>query len=123
MFLCVGRTKTPKDQAVTLPRTGTSTSSARNGHSPAGVSAPVSPSADVQALAASEQRFRTLYETAPCSFLLLDALGVAIHANTYVRELMGYELEELVGRNMFSLVHPEDMPRTFEVFTEILQTP
>lgn len=74
-------------------------------------------------LVESEQRFRTLFETAPCSFLLLDALGVCIHANTYIRELMGYELEELIGRNMFSLVHPEDMHATFEVFTEILQTP
>jgi PAS domain S-box-containing protein len=53
----------------------------------------------------------------------MNAVGVAIHANTYVCELMGYELEELVGRNMFSLVHPEDMPATFEVFTEILQAP
>ena len=74
-------------------------------------------------LIASERRFRTLVETAPGGFVLMNALGVASYATTSITSLMGYEMSEVLGRNLFSFVHPEDMPYSFQIFAEVLMVP
>jgi len=71
----------------------------------------------------SEQRFRTLVETAPGGFVLMDVLGTALYATTNVTRLMGYEMNEVIGRDLFTLIHPEDRSFPFSVFTEVVATP
>src|ERR1043166_2451404 len=45
--------------------------------------------------ASSEQRYKTLVETAPGGFLLMDVMGTALYATTSVTRLMGYEMKEV----------------------------
>ena len=71
----------------------------------------------------NEQRLQTLVENAPASFVLLDILGRATFANTAITQLMGYELSEVIGLDMFTLIHPEDVPPLLEQFAGIIGTP
>jgi len=71
-----------------------------------------------EALRASEARFRLLSETAADVVILLDATGTVSYASPSSKELLGFTPEELVGRSVASLVHPEDdlLPATARRF-------
>lgn len=99
--------------------------SSEKGHSSLSESAlaPALTPEQIAELIASERRFRTLVETAPGGFVLMNALGVASYATTSITSLMGYDMSEVLGRNLFSFVHPEDMPYSFQIFAEVLMVP
>ncbi len=71
----------------------------------------------------SENIYKTLVNNAPAGFVLMDVQGVAKFVSPSMTQLMGYEMSELVGRDMFSFVHPEDVRRPLETFAEIVRTP
>ena len=52
------------------------------------------------ALVESEQRFRTLWETAPEAVLILDESGCIDYANAGVTRTFGWEPQELIGQNI-----------------------
>jgi len=57
-------------------------------------------------LAASEARYRRLFETAQDAILILDAeqaTGTIIDANPFVIDLLGYSLDELVGKELWEI--------------------
>ncbi|MFC1949717.1 PAS domain S-box protein [Chloroflexota bacterium] len=55
-------------------------------------------------LADSEARYRRLFETAQDSILILDGdTGQIIDANPFVKDLLGYSMEELVGKNLWEI--------------------
>jgi PAS domain S-box-containing protein len=56
------------------------------------------------ALGASEARYRRLFETAQDAILILDqASGKIMDANPFVIELLGYSLDELVGKELWEI--------------------
>ena len=58
------------------------------------------------ALAASESRYRRLFETAQDAILILDAEerpGTIMDANPFVMALLGYSLDELVGKELWEI--------------------
>ena len=60
------------------------------------------------AMRESERRMRDLIENVQLISVLVDRAGEITFANEYVRELLGYEEEEVVGKNWFDLTLPED---------------
>ena len=57
-----------------------------------------------RALAASEARYRRLFETAQDAILILDeATGTITDANPFVIDLLGYSLEELIGKELWEI--------------------
>jgi PAS domain S-box-containing protein len=57
-------------------------------------------------LEASESRYRRLFETAQDAILILDAEerpGTILDANPFVIDLLGYSLEELVGKELWEI--------------------
>jgi PAS domain S-box-containing protein len=61
------------------------------------------------ALAASETKFRRLFETAQDAILILDAhTGEIADANPYIQQLLGYSHGELMNKEMWDLVMFED---------------
>ncbi len=70
-----------------------------------------------------EQRLQTLVENSPAGFVLVDIMGRALYANAATAQLMGYELSEILGLDMFTLIHPDDVPQPLEQFAEIIGTP
>jgi PAS domain S-box-containing protein len=60
--------------------------------------------ATAHALAASEARYRRLFETAQDAILILEEeSGTIIDANPFVVDLLGYSLHELVGRQLWEI--------------------
>jgi len=58
------------------------------------------------ALQASEQKFRTLFETANDAIFILDMRGRFIDVNTVAHERLGYTREELLSKNVAEIDPP-----------------
>ncbi len=57
-----------------------------------------------QAIRASELRYRRLYETAVDGILILDAdTGDVVDANPFMKNLLGYAEEEILGRKLWEI--------------------
>lgn len=69
-----------------------------------------------EAVRASEERFRALSEYASDLVSILDARGAYRYASPSHQRVLGYAPENLQGRNVFSLIHPDDLPRVLDVF-------
>src|SRR5688572_31115910 len=57
-------------------------------------------------LAASEARYRRLFETAQDAILILDAeqaRATIVDANPFVIDLLGYSLNELIGKELWEI--------------------
>ena len=51
------------------------------------------------ALQESEEKFKTIFNNANDEIVFLDNRGIILDVNDRVREIFGYEREELIGRN------------------------
>ena len=59
---------------------------------------------NVQAILASELRYRRLFETAQDGILILDAdTGQVVDANPFMKHLLGYSQEEFLGRKLWEI--------------------
>ncbi len=76
-----------------------------------------------EALRQSEQRFRALVEKSRDGIFLIDERGVIRYATAAVRQSLGYQPSELLGREIFSLIDPEDQPATRKTLAQTLQRP
>ena len=57
-----------------------------------------------QAIHASELRYRRLFETAQDGILILDAgTGQVVDANPFMKDLLGYSLEEFLGKKLWEI--------------------
>jgi PAS domain S-box-containing protein len=68
------------------------------------------------ALLESEERYRGLVEHTSDLVWEVDAGGVYTYVSPKVREMLGYEPEELIGRTPFELMPPEEAQRVREIF-------
>ncbi len=59
------------------------------------------------ALRASEERYRTVYNTAPLAFVLWDREGGIVDWNRHAEQVFGYQRDETLGRRFVDLVVPE----------------
>lgn len=71
----------------------------------------------------SETRYRALIENSADAIVLLDADGAILYRTPSANLILGYSLDENIGRNVFELMHPEDIPQVRQVFTRLLQQP
>lgn len=60
-------------------------------------------------LAVSEERYRTLVENSSDIFYSLDTDGLLTFVNEGVRHTLGYNPQELLGKPIGALLHPEDL--------------
>lgn len=68
----------------------------------------------------SEERYRTMVETAHDIVWTLDTQGNFSFINRRGEELTGHKISGLIGKSFVPLIYPEDLPKVQEVF---LQTP
>jgi PAS domain S-box-containing protein len=59
-------------------------------------------------LRAAEERYRTLVESLQEVVFTVDVQGVLTYVSPQVKEMLGYEAGELIGRNIGDLLHPDD---------------
>ncbi|MDP1524957.1 MAG: EAL domain-containing protein [Rhodocyclaceae bacterium] len=68
----------------------------------------------IAALQASEARFRTMSDVSPLGVFLSDHDGACIYSNAAYQKISGLSLEETLGTNWSSAIHPEDRQRVLE---------
>lgn len=70
---------------------------------------------------ASEARFRALFEHAAIGIGIADVDGTIVQFNQALRELLGARPEDLCGRRVTELVHPEDAPGVWEAYEDLVK--
>ena len=65
--------------------------------------------AELEKLQESEQRYRSIFEQAGDGILLMDSHGVIKDCNPEARTMLGYQSEELQGKNLADLIPPENL--------------
>jgi len=74
------------------------------------------------ALAASELRYRRLFESAKDGILILDAeTGIVVDVNPFLTRLLGYPYENFVGKAVWELGPFKDIVANRDNFTELQQ--
>ena len=81
------------------------------------------PTVQEPSLQADELCFRTLVERAEDIFTVLEADGRIVYDSPAVQRLLGYHQGELVGRNAFEFVHPDDLALAFGMLVETVSNP
>jgi PAS domain S-box-containing protein len=71
----------------------------------------------------SETYFRLLVENAYDVILVLNRDGSLRYISPSARHITGFSSEELLGRNPFELVYPDDLPAIMEKFTSGIEDP
>src|ERR1051326_1168127 len=71
----------------------------------------------------TEQQLRPLIENATDIITVLNADGTRRYVSPSIERLLGYKPEELIGKNAFALVHPDDLPELQKVFVAGITNP
>jgi PAS domain S-box-containing protein len=74
-----------------------------------------------EALLESEERFRSLVRNSSDIVTVFTPEGIVTYQSPALRRVLGYEPDELIGRNGFDYVHPDDRQVALEAFKSILK--
>ncbi|MEB3337387.1 MAG: PAS domain S-box protein [Leptolyngbyaceae bacterium] len=83
----------------------------------------IAPTWREQKIAGAEKRFRALLEYATDMILILDAEGIFHYASPSVERILGYRLEDLIGRSIFEFSHPGDNAQLHQTLEQVAQVP
>lgn len=75
------------------------------------------------ALRESEEQYRELYDDNPTMYFTVDAQGTVLSVNRFGAEQLGYTPQELVGRPVLTVFHPDDRASVSEQFEDCLKNP
>ena len=81
---------------------------------------------DVQAegeLNRSETRFRSLIENSSDEFAILSPDGTLLYESPSAKPTLGYRPRRFIGRNLFQLVHPDDLKYVLGKYKELARKP
>ncbi len=70
-----------------------------------------------------ERFFRELVDCSLDIITVLDGGGCIRFENAAAEQLLGYRADELIGRVVFELIHPDDCPAVLETFHRVLAAP
>ena len=68
-----------------------------------------------------EKWFRTLIHNISDIVALIDANGVLRFVNPRLETVLRYRIADVLGRNIFDFIHPEDVPRAAAEYSETIQ--
>jgi PAS domain S-box-containing protein len=74
------------------------------------------------ALRESENRFRNLIENLTDIISILSPDGSVIYESPSLEHILGYKPEDLIGKKIFTFIHPEDAPEVIEYFASAMQS-
>jgi PAS domain S-box-containing protein len=71
----------------------------------------------------SEHLFYSLIQNSSDIITILKEDGIISYKSPSLKRLLGYEPKELIGRNIFELVHSDDLKKTRGAFAEVIRNP
>jgi PAS domain S-box-containing protein len=74
-----------------------------------------------EALRASEERFRMVWESAADAMALSDTNGIVLLANSSYCQLFGFAMDEVVGRHFAQVFPAEQRQQTIEGYVQVFQ--
>jgi len=75
------------------------------------------------ALRSSEEHFRSLTENASDIVTILGDDGILRYVSPSVQRLLGYSMNDLLGRNAFEFMHPDDLSPVMEALADAIEKP
>lgn len=76
----------------------------------------------LQRLRASEEKFRTLIESANDIIYTLDPFGCVKYASPNWTDILGHPVDEVIGRRFDELLHPDDLAVSRDLLARILSS-
>ena len=73
--------------------------------------------------AQNEAKWRSLIQTSSNLITILEANGTIKYASPAIRGVLGYKPKQLIGQNLFELIHPSDLVNIEQNFQCFLQNP
>jgi two-component system cell cycle sensor histidine kinase/response regulator CckA len=74
-------------------------------------------------LSESDQRFRGLVEETGVAMAIIDLTGTFTYVNRALAELLGYSVEEVLGRRFEEFLHPDDAENVTKLFLKAISSP
>ena len=71
----------------------------------------------------NEERFKKLFNILPYGAEVLDISGIIMAVSTNSSRLLGYQREEMIGKNLAEFLHPDDVGILFEKLEKMLMDP
>ncbi|VAW79729.1 diguanylate cyclase/phosphodiesterase (GGDEF & EAL domains) with PAS/PAC sensor(s) [hydrothermal vent metagenome] len=71
----------------------------------------------------SEARYQTLYDSAPDIYSIINAQGLFESINLAGAVILGYTVDELVGKPASLVIHPDDLERVIDYITRQFSDP
>ncbi|HMA76599.1 MAG TPA: PAS domain S-box protein, partial [Candidatus Krumholzibacteriaceae bacterium] len=75
-----------------------------------------------QDLLGSRESYRKIFSTAANLILSLGSSGIIVNCNDQIKNLLGYPKDEIIGHPMSKIIHPDDIERAKDCFSEIMKT-
>jgi PAS domain S-box-containing protein len=72
------------------------------------------------ALRESEERFRTIFESAAIGISVADLEGRIIACNPALQRMMGCAADELIGKTFMEISHPDELEKNLELYSDLL---
>jgi len=76
-----------------------------------------------QTLEQNKEYFQALIENAYDVILIMNVNGGVDYVSPSIKQSLGYEQEEYMGKKPFDLVHPDDLQDCIDHFARVIQTP
>ncbi|MCK5561724.1 MAG: PAS domain S-box protein, partial [Thermoplasmata archaeon] len=74
-----------------------------------------------EALRESEEKYRTLMDNISDIVVEIDSQGHLTYVSPQIYDVFGFKPDEVVGKNMYEFIHPDDLEKTIEVTEEAIQ--
>jgi two-component system cell cycle sensor histidine kinase/response regulator CckA len=74
-----------------------------------------------ESLRRNEERFRSIAETLPDIIYRLSPDGSVIYASPSVQSVLGFTVEETVGKSFTHFIHPDDMENAVDAYRQLLE--
>ncbi len=71
----------------------------------------------------SEEKFRSMVQNSSDIISLINKEGTILYVSPSSRNILGYERDKRIGKNIFNSIHPDDLPKIKAVFNHLLKTP
>lgn len=73
---------------------------------------------EVQTQSQAEQKFRHYIENAVDTVTVLDKNGFIKYESPSIEKMLGYQPDEVIGKNVFDFIHPDEREYVYKIFKE-----